>query len=294
LGLVNTRDINNQYLFAGFQSGAEPFGPAAGGGFNYEGDEGQFFIQIAESLNVAVSDSGKAIFVDVKEPVNFTATANAGNAGTAVIANQAVTNQEDFNAFHPDDAIVTFSVVGGLTSYTVTRASDGGVLSGGVPPEPLLNVPYIEGEAIEFEGIHLNVTGIPANGDVVDVGSDPESRLDMLGVVEKLQLGLETLGNTTEDNLLLAELVADTLLSFENVLANISETQSGIGARLNSIDDVRSSNADRELISRDILSQLEDLDYAEALSNLTQQSFILEASQQSFVRVSGLTLFNFI
>ena len=75
---------------------------------------------------------------------------------------------------------------------------------------------------------------------------------------------------------------------------NDLELQAQIGSRLNSIDDVRNAHADRELTSRTVLSQLEDLDFAEALSNLTQQSFILEAAQQSFVRVSNLTLFNFL
>lgn len=42
------------------------------------------------------------------------------------------------------------------------------------------------------------------------------------------------------------------------------------------------------------LSNLRDLNYTEALSKLTQQQAYLQAAQQSFLKVSGLSLFNFI
>jgi flagellar hook-associated protein 3 FlgL len=36
------------------------------------------------------------------------------------------------------------------------------------------------------------------------------------------------------------------------------------------------------------------VDYAEAVSNLTQQKTYLEAAQQSFLKVSNLSLFNYL
>ena len=42
------------------------------------------------------------------------------------------------------------------------------------------------------------------------------------------------------------------------------------------------------------LSTLQDLDFAAAVSRLSQETFILEAAQASFARVSGLTLFNYL
>jgi flagellar hook-associated protein 3 FlgL len=41
-------------------------------------------------------------------------------------------------------------------------------------------------------------------------------------------------------------------------------------------------------------STIEDLDYAEAASRLSQQSVTLQAAQQAFVRVQGLNLFNYL
>lgn len=41
-------------------------------------------------------------------------------------------------------------------------------------------------------------------------------------------------------------------------------------------------------------SRIEDLDYTEAISRLAQQQQVLQAAQQSFVKVSGLSLFNYL
>ncbi|MBI1773596.1 MAG: flagellar hook-associated protein 3, partial [Burkholderiales bacterium] len=42
------------------------------------------------------------------------------------------------------------------------------------------------------------------------------------------------------------------------------------------------------------LSALLDLDYAKAITELNQQQTTLQAAQQSFVKTSGLSLFDYI
>ncbi|MDO8701822.1 MAG: flagellin, partial [Undibacterium sp.] len=42
------------------------------------------------------------------------------------------------------------------------------------------------------------------------------------------------------------------------------------------------------------LSDLQDLDYAKAITELNQQQVTLQAAQQSFVKTSSLSLFNYI
>jgi len=292
LGLVNTRDVNDQYLFGGFQSDKTPFLPASGGGFNYAGDEGQLFIKISDSLDVPVSDSGKSIFLDVDEPQNFAASVDAGNTGAGVIVSQAVSNQNEFDQFYPDGATITFNGV--PLGYTVTRVSDGAVISGGEPPQPLAGVVYQSGEAIEFAGMTVSVTGIPDAGDTVNLTSSTPTKLGMLEIVEKLANGIRTIGDSSDDQRRLEELIADTLIGVDNVSDNLNSTLSSIGARLNTIDDSLAIHDSVDLISRQTLSEIEDLDYASAVSNLTQATFVLEAAQQTFVRVSNLTLFNFL
>ena len=53
-------------------------------------------------------------------------------------------------------------------------------------------------------------------------------------------------------------------------------------------------NGNLDLQFNEALSRLEDVDYAEAVSNLTQQRTFLQAAQQSFLKVSNLSLFNYL
>ena len=48
------------------------------------------------------------------------------------------------------------------------------------------------------------------------------------------------------------------------------------------------------VITTAVQSELRDLDYAEAISRLSLETTVLEAAQQSYVKVAGLSLFNFI
>lgn len=291
---ANARDSNDQYLFGGFQSGQAPIVKGNAGGYQYQGDEGQLFIKVSESVDVAVSDSGKRLFMDIPEPKNFSAAPNGANTGTLAVTSQAVIHQNTFDAFHPDGATITFDTTGPTPTYTVTRVSDGGVISAGTPSAPLLNVPFVAGTAIEFEGLHIQLSGAPANGDTIDVTSVAAGKLDMFSAIEKLVVGLEGGVGAPANPVELGELVADSLLSLDGALENILNTQAQIGGRMNVIEDAAELNDQKSLINQQVRSDLQDLDYADALSKLSLQSFILEATQSSFVKISNLSLFNFL
>ncbi|MEM6300740.1 MAG: flagellar hook-associated protein FlgL, partial [Pseudomonadota bacterium] len=64
LDLANTRDANDEFIFAGFQATSQPF-TRSGDAVNYSGDDGQRFLQIAAGSQVAVRDSGSRVFLAV-------------------------------------------------------------------------------------------------------------------------------------------------------------------------------------------------------------------------------------
>jgi flagellar hook-associated protein 3 FlgL len=66
------------------------------------------------------------------------------------------------------------------------------------------------------------------------------------------------------------------------------------GGRLNLVDNARDLNAPMEIASRSLLSNIEDVDFTAAVSRLSLETFVLEATQQSFVRVASLNLFNLL
>ena len=61
---------------------------------------------------------------------------------------------------------------------------------------------------------------------------------------------------------------------------------------MNIIDTTQADNDDVTLVNKGVQANLRELDYAEALSRLSFQTIILEAAQQSYMKISGLNLFN--
>lgn len=98
---------------------------------------------------------------------------------------------------------------------------------------------------------------------------------------------------------LVADLNADSpsvksLGDLQTSLGKMSVTQASIAARQNSLDDQKNINDDYILRLKTSLGQNQDLDYAEAITQFNIQSTVLQAAQQSYSKVQGLSLFNYL
>lgn len=87
---------------------------------------------------------------------------------------------------------------------------------------------------------------------------------------------------------------ASTLTRLDSALDSVLDTRASIGARMNIIDSQKNANESFNLVLKENRSSLEDLDYAEAVSRFEQQMLALQASQQTFVKIEGLSLFNYL
>ena len=74
----------------------------------------------------------------------------------------------------------------------------------------------------------------------------------------------------------------------------VSLAQAQIGTNLNVVDQQTAVLEDTTLNLKTTLSSIEDLDYASAVTKMSQQMMSLEAAQASFAKVSQLNLFNYI
>jgi flagellar hook-associated protein 3 FlgL len=63
---------------------------------------------------------------------------------------------------------------------------------------------------------------------------------------------------------------------------------------MNEVESLAGLNDELALQYQQTLSDLQDLDYAKAISDLTRKQTDLEAAQQSFIRISQLSLFNYL
>ncbi len=85
-----------------------------------------------------------------------------------------------------------------------------------------------------------------------------------------------------------------TLTQLDNAMERIFNVRASVGGRMNAIENQRGINDSFSLVMEENRSSLEDLDYAEAISRMQQQMLSLQASQQTFMKVEGLSLFNYL
>ncbi|MAQ52244.1 MAG: flagellar hook-associated protein 3 [Pseudomonadales bacterium] len=296
--LFNSRNARGEYLFGGYQSSEQPFVKNPDGSYSYQGDEGQRSIQIAGSKYVAINDNGKDLFVNVANVNRVNTEADAANTGSGRISLGVVENKSAYDTtFYPQGSV---SIVIGATadSYEI-------VDSGGNPLTPPVTGQLEEndegGYTVRYAGVAVTLDGDFAAGDSFSIstgdstpGSTNRETRSVLETVALLRSTLEDGTSSTEDKLVRRDVVAVSLENLDNAMNKVLSVQTTIGARMNVIESTLTENEEVSLINTSVTSELQDLDYAEALSRLILQSVVLEASQQSFVRVSGLSLFNLL
>lgn len=288
MSIANAKDGTGKYIFAGFQTGDAPYEKFADGTIHYVGDEGQRSLKISATTSMSMTTSARDVFTDVPGLNNsFAVLANQNNLADppAIIEAEGIINQASFDASfaaYPDDYDIIFNDP--PTTYDVVRRSDGFVDTAGQG--------FTSGAQVVINGRQFSITGSPAAGDRFVVESRKNE--SVFETTEKLLEGLREIGDSGPDSLELSALVGRSLESYDNSLDKMLQARTSIGARLNVAENTLNIHQDVELINQKILSDVRDVDYEEAISQLSYQTFVLEAAQQSFARIANLSLFNFL
>lgn len=293
--MMNTKNASGEYIFGGYKSASAPFTGDASTGFSYNGDEGQQYIKIANGTTIAATDSGKDIFVDI-ESDNFSVNTSVSSANRSVpplsISVGQIVDQEAYDDFYPEDMKITFNedtnLVPAAKNYTITERSTGRVI--------VENQPYVSGAEIVVQGVSVKISGNPVSSSSSYAGDslfvDSTEKQDILTTLSRFSEAMTTYDGTSETRDALDDAIAFTLNNLTNAQTSVLEATTTIGVRLNTLESTEDLHYDSELVTRDLLSQLQDLDYAEAATRLSAQILILEAAQSSFVTISRLSLFN--
>lgn len=284
MGLVNTRDGEGNYMFSGYQTSTQPFASSAAG-TQYLGDQGQRMIQVGPARQLAVSDTGDAVFDNIPSYETFDATPAATNTGTATASGYSVVDASSLSAAPGTfNYNIDFSVTAGVPTYTVVDSGGNTVSSGN----------YVSGEAIKFNGLQVVVSGSPNAGDRINVRPTPPGSQSVFTTLKDLIAVLETPadGLAAKTNLVHGLEVASGNLA--NALDKVLTVRASVGSRLKEIDSLNTAGEDRDLRYSEAISTLVDLDYVKAISDLTKQKITLEAAQKSFVQTSRLSLFDFL
>lgn len=126
------------------------------------------------------------------------------------------------------------------------------------------------------------------NGDVAN-----NYPMSVFAIVSELETALRTDAGTVGVETF-HDSMARTISNIDTALGHIVDAQAAIGARLNATDSQENVNEDYLVQVASTLSDTQDLDYTEAISRLEQEQIGLQASQQSFTKIQGLSLFNYL
>ncbi|WAW09534.1 flagellar hook-associated protein FlgL [Oxalobacter vibrioformis] len=308
VGYANTRDAYGSYLFSGHKAGTEPFDMSVLGQITYKGDGGQMKVQVDAARFMATTNSGKDIFMGIKGMTGSTVTPSRNDLTIDVdIKDEALLSIPAHNYE------IRFSGDSPAASYTLWKNGaqidmdangnpllnpDGTVITLPVGPVDLTkSAPYTSDQKnkmeVEFDGVRFSVSGEVSNGDTVGITPGEPVRTDVfdyintaLGLLEGTNL--QSNGGSTNLALGLEALLGNMASALDQVVT----AQGFAGTRLKELDALTLSGTDKDLQYTESISDLEDLDYYKAISDLYQQQLTLQAAQQTFMMTNGMSLFN--
>jgi flagellar hook-associated protein 3 FlgL len=287
---ANTTDANGDALFAGTSTTTTPFVMNSDTGVvTYAGNDQQSYAAIGQGLQVANGDPGGSLFMNLPAGNgSFVASAGSSNTGTLVVGANSVTDTSAFQtatASGPINDTITFGANG---TYSVTDAAGNPVLDSSGNP---ITGTYTDGGSISFDGMSVTMSGTPASGDTVNIQSDSTSNTqDVFTTLNNMISALQSGESSTELNNTLNR----QLESLNQAMSSVSSTEVAVGSRIDTLQQQQSDYSNLGLTYKTALSDVQNVDMATAISNLSLQSTALQASQQVFAKIQGTSLFDYL
>lgn len=275
LSIANLKDASGDFLFSGYQNSTQPFSGSESAGYSYYGDEGQRLMQVSPERQLATSDSGRQVFGSIS---TFQVATNSVNTGAATIqANSLV----DPHAYQAHTFTINFDTA---TTFSITDNTNGLAM--------LTNQAYSSGQPIRFNGLEVTISNAPNANDKFTVA--PAADDNVFNVLNRLIKTLETPTSDSASRTQQHTELANTLNGLDQTLNNFTGTLAKVGGRLSSLDNQIQINDTVAYETKKAISEIEDLDYAEAITRFTAQTTALQAAQMAFSRLQGLSLFNYM
>ncbi|MGX2040111.1 flagellar hook-associated protein FlgL [Methylocaldum sp. MU1018] len=308
-GLANTRDAGGEYIFAGFRSDTIPFafdGNRTPPSYVYQGDKNQRLLQIGPQRPMADGDSGFAVFENV--PSNSGASAIAASGGRQSILNTLYSLTQalngNFTASH--GAVLGAKDLSSGINYgspvTFDLTVDGGAATA-------VSIPagnYASADDL-VTAINAGIGATALSGKVVaqqrsgfiEFVSATTGATSSVTISNNINNVLTDLGfadpqSGTGADPTFHDAASAALTDIDAALQNILDTRTSAGARLNALDEHEDLLGKFVVDTQANLSDIQDLDYAEAISRFNIQQVALQAAQQAYVKVQGLSLFDYL
>jgi flagellar hook-associated protein 3 FlgL len=278
LGQANSKDGQGDYIFAGNRTGTAPF--ASQNGVSYLGDDGQRMVAAGPGLQVATGDPGSAVFADIPTGNGkFAISAGAVNTGSAVAGASSVSDPNaNPSAWDGGDYSIVFTAA---DAYEV-RNGTGTVLDSG-------SYDASSGGSITFRGAQVAFSGVPDAGDTFSLGAS--AKQDVFTTLDNI---INTLRQPNGGGADMQNGINTQFANLDQAIDTITRTRGMVGARMNALDQQSGLNDDLTLQYKSALSDVQDLNYYDAISQLGAQTTALQAAQQTFTKIQGSKLFDYL
>lgn len=273
LAVANTRDSTGGFVFSG-QGTADS--PISGSSLpSYEPVAGEQ--RIGADARYASNVDGRAAFVALPRGNGvFVPASLPGNTGTGSVDAGRVTDASQLTGH---DYQITLTGTPGNLQYSVNDVTAGTTLSTGIP--------FTSGSAIDIEGQRVVITGVPQPGDQFEL--KPAGQQSIFKTVDD---AIALLQDTSLSASQYAERLQAVQTSLDGALDRMSFLRTKVGEELNSTDAAFASNSQLELQTEARRSDLRDLDYARAVSDMQVNQTALQAALKSYASFARLSLFD--
>lgn len=283
LSMANATDENGEYVFSGFKGDVQPFTGNLSG-VSYAGDQGQRSVHVSNTRNIPVSLSGDEVLMRIQTTgSSFNAQPSLGNTGTATVSSSSVVG----------------TYAGGQYGIRFTSATAYDVFDRAADPSmtgtPMASGTYTAGSPISLPPspaaaqLQLTINGTPAASDSFAV--NPSSgTTNAFKVIADFIDNLRNGGSGPS----YFSAIQDTMSLADSAQENALRLRSQTGSRQMELESLGSLADDLSLQYADRTQRLVGLDYASAISSYQLEQTYLEASRNTFVKSSNLSLFNFL
>ena len=282
LDVANARDETGGYVFSGYQIDKRPFLLQPDNSVVYQGDDGVRELKISKSVEVPLNQPGDEAFLEVANPIgDFVGVYNNNQSGISV--NRAVI--QDRGAY----------VDGANYTFNFTDTNGDGALELAVTDNAAVNLitidPYVPGQTVAFNGMEVNIDGTPLPGDQLELA--PQETVSVFQAIKDAIDWVSRTGTITGTEQHAVD-YGHILSNINASLNHISTRQGEAGINLQLIQSQETFHADNELLMEQGRSVIEDLDFATAVTKFEQSKQALQAAQQTYAQLQGLSLFNYI
>lgn len=274
IALANIQDESGNYTFAGTKPKTQPFFVDNSGRISYAGDDYQRKMRISSSMEIATSDPGSKLFMEIDNPLgDYKPDYQLQNASELLLEKALNSDANDNSQYK-----ITFVDMGD-NRFGYQLEKNGSVVKVD---------DYDPQKGVEHNGFSLRVKGQITAGDAIELS--PRKTFSVFDSFKDAMTWMDKDVSDASANAQLHQVTEE----FHTAFLHLTKARTDVGTRLNSLDVQEQQHEDFKISLARSKSSFEDLDYSKAVIEFEENSRALQASQLAFGKTKDLTLFNYL